>query len=718
MEKQYRLGTFIDSWMPGEAYDVTFVVTEECNLRCKYCYQVDKNNKNVMTFEIAKKAVDYIIDNPDIFNSKAVVWNFIGGEPLLEIELIDKIADYIKIKTFESNHRWFSLYRFNISTNGILYDNKKVQDFIKKNHEKLSIGISFDGIKEKHNLQRVYKDGRGSYDDVAKNIPLWLEQYSHATTKVTIGSDDLKYVKDSIVHLWKLGIHDVPANVVFEDVWKNGDDIIFEEQLRQLADYIIDNKLWNKYNTSLFSDDIGYPNDEETLSRSNCGTGMMLAIDSKGNFYPCLRFTGFCLQNKPGYVIGNVYDGLDFDKIRPFVGLQCKDISDDECINCEVATGCSWCQGYNYDASKDNTNYNREKFICKMHKARCRANEYYWSRLREEFNIKRVNFRSDKKKHLFFIMDDNCVEHCNYKSFDKSNMMPENVIINGLKYAEENFYKPVILQSKVNKNIVNINKYSFIDRTEIYYNGTSYTENNCEKILMTDKNNMQYNIEADNCIVNISQDSISQLYNIVERIFKKCHRINLNIIDYSQKFDYDTYSKELEKISNLLVHYYKLGKNKEFNKLTDIIFLEGMDNCNFGSDNFALAPNGKIYVCPKFYFENKDDYIGDLENGFLQDKSYLFKLKNSPICRECNSYHCNRCVYLNKQTTNEYNTPSLMQCKISMIEKTQSCELLKTLKQLDIVDSCKEIELTDAFEKILSNEKAQSYNKNVFLKGC
>ena len=85
-------------------YDITFQVTDACNLRCKYCYQINKQN-HFLNFETAKKFIDLLLDPPnettktyiDSRNSLACIINFIGGEPFLEIELIDKICDYIKI---------------------------------------------------------------------------------------------------------------------------------------------------------------------------------------------------------------------------------------------------------------------------------------------------------------------------------------------------------------------------------------------------------------------------------------------------------------------------------------------------------------------------------------------------------------------------------------------------------------------------------------------
>lgn len=96
--EEYLLGKEIRSWRTETARVITFVVTQECNLRCKYCYMVDKQSEHRMSFETAKKAVDYFIDNKEnLFNDDYVILAFIGGEPLIEIDLIDKVVDYFKI---------------------------------------------------------------------------------------------------------------------------------------------------------------------------------------------------------------------------------------------------------------------------------------------------------------------------------------------------------------------------------------------------------------------------------------------------------------------------------------------------------------------------------------------------------------------------------------------------------------------------------------------
>lgn len=225
------------------------------------------------------------------------------------------------------------------------------------------------------------EDEKGSYDDVVKNIPLWLRQFPNASTKVTISSADIPYIKDSVLHLYGLGIHEVNINCVFENVWQEGDDQLFENQLVNLADAIIEGEYYNNYACSFFNENMGRPLDCKLQNGNWCGAGKMLAIDAQGNFYPCTRFAQYSLRSKKAWIIGNIKEGIDRNKLRPFLTLDRYTQSTKECIDCEIAEGCAWCQGENYDAADTSTIYQRATAICKMHKARVRANNYYWNKL-------------------------------------------------------------------------------------------------------------------------------------------------------------------------------------------------------------------------------------------------------------------------------------------------------------------------------------------------
>ncbi|MDR3335428.1 MAG: SPASM domain-containing protein, partial [Treponema sp.] len=109
----------------------------------------------------------------------------------------------------------------------------------------------------------------------------------------------------------------------------------------------------------------------------------MLAVDNKGYLYPCIRFSQFSLENKEPRIVGTVENGLNFNKLRPFMAITRLSQSKSECVKCDVASGCAWCTGANYDNAQTNTIYERATYICKMHKARVRANNYYQSRIKE-----------------------------------------------------------------------------------------------------------------------------------------------------------------------------------------------------------------------------------------------------------------------------------------------------------------------------------------------
>lgn len=179
-----KLGSALSQYREGNVNHITFVVTEECNLRCRYCYMVKKNNQHIMPREVAFKAVDFILDKPN--PKSAVVLEFIGGEPTLEIDLIKDIIGYFRrqITRFEG-HPWQSGHLFLIGTNGTTYSQENLQRLLWEHQGHIQCALTIDGTKRKHDMHRVFKDGQGSYDTVLENAKLWVQQNPYAITKVT-----------------------------------------------------------------------------------------------------------------------------------------------------------------------------------------------------------------------------------------------------------------------------------------------------------------------------------------------------------------------------------------------------------------------------------------------------------------------------------------------------------------------------------------------------
>lgn len=364
---------------------ITFVVTKACQLQCKYCYLVGKNQKGRMSFDIAQKAIDNILNEKRFLSIPSITFDFIGGEPLLEIELLENITSYIMFATRKLAHPWMDNFHLKITTNGLLYCDDKVQRYINKYRDKLRLSISFDGIRSKHDLNRIFPNGQGSYDKVMASIPLWREQFPEEGTKMVVSHEDLQFVKDSAIFLMHLGIKVFDINTVLEDVWKSGDDAIYEKQLIELADYIIDNDLEEDVRISVFDPNIGMPLDKD--QKLNPCEKMLLAIDSEGNYYSCMRFIDYSLRNKKARVIGNIYEGINWNKLRPYKTIDNLSYSLPKCLECEIASGCKSCLAENYDSSISGSIYQRSVATCLMHKAKVRANNYYWNKLNHKIKV-------------------------------------------------------------------------------------------------------------------------------------------------------------------------------------------------------------------------------------------------------------------------------------------------------------------------------------------
>lgn len=253
-----------DGRAAGLVKTITFVVTEGCTLNCSYCYQVDKDHSAIMSKETAMKAVDMILDDSRMegyinsIETPGIVIDFIGGEPLLQIELIDFICDYFRYKTVMLNHPWAYNHMFNFTSNGTLYFTEPVQRFLKKNRGRLSFTITIDGNEELHDSCRVFPNGEGSYSIVERAVKHAQLNHGLDTSKITIAPENVIYLADAIKHLSSLGIKDLNANVVYENVWvPERDTYLFYDQLINLADWFIEEEKYIESSLSLFEETIG-----------------------------------------------------------------------------------------------------------------------------------------------------------------------------------------------------------------------------------------------------------------------------------------------------------------------------------------------------------------------------------------------------------------------------------------------------------------------------
>ena len=382
--------------------NATIQVTDACNLACSYCYQINKGHHTI-SLEYGKKFIDMLLEFNNGFEKYytrgklgGIILEFIGGEPLLEIDLIDKLTDYFINRMIELGHPCLNRYRISICSNGVLYFQPEVQAYIKKNLNHLSFSISIDGNKELHDACRKFPNGKGSYDIAIAGVKHYMEElHGFMGSKMTLAPENIQYTSDAVISLIENNYKEINLNCVYEADWNIGQAKILYNELKTIADYVLNNNLYDDLSISMFREGIGSPMPENHLSNFCGGTGAMISIDYKGDVYPCIRYMESSLGNdiRP-LKIGNIDTGLMVteEQINDMKCLQCitrRSQSTDECFYCPIGNGCSWCSAYNYQCF--GTADKRTTTTCVMHQARTLGNIYYWNQVyRKQGNNKRM----------------------------------------------------------------------------------------------------------------------------------------------------------------------------------------------------------------------------------------------------------------------------------------------------------------------------------------
>lgn len=379
---------------------VTFQVTDKCNLACTYCYQINKSVRR-MKFEDAKLFIDKLLSGEDGFNeyvsvknSPGIVIEFIGGEPFLEVDLIDQIVDYFRLRTIELNHPWADKFCISICSNGVLYTDPKVQKFLQKNKDCISFSVTLDGNKELHDACRVFPDGRGSYDLAEYATQDWMNRGYYMGSKITISPDNLPYIYDALMHIVGLGYTEVNVNCVYEAEWTDEQAGQLYHLMKKFADFMLSDNKYKLLDCSLYQSTLGHPKEETDLQNWCGGTGSMLSMDPDGWLFPCIRYMESSLgASRAPMRIGNVHTGLatcqkDKDCVACLNAIDRRTQSTDECFYCPIAEGCSWCSAWNYQ--KYGTADHRDTNICKTHRGRVLANVYYWNQYYKKYKIPKV----------------------------------------------------------------------------------------------------------------------------------------------------------------------------------------------------------------------------------------------------------------------------------------------------------------------------------------
>lgn len=325
-------------------------VAHDCNLKCKYCFADEgeyKGCRKLMTPEVGKKAIDFVIENSGPRRNIEV--DLFGGEPLIAFDAVKEIVDYAREQ--EKLHN--KVIRFTMTTNATLLTDE-IMEYIDR--EMGNIVLSIDGREKVNDNVRVRGDGTGSYEKILPKIKTMVErrdkskQYYVRGTFTRANTDFFEDIK----HLADLGFDEVSVEPVVlpegHELSLRREDLpeIFEQYDKLYEELLKRHKEGRSFKFYHFNIDLnGGPCVYKRIS--GCGAGHeYVAITPDGDIYPCHQFVG-----NEDFKMGNIFDGkIDnnisdtFKKAHIYNKPVCKD--------CWARFYCSGgCQANNFNFNGD-----------------------------------------------------------------------------------------------------------------------------------------------------------------------------------------------------------------------------------------------------------------------------------------------------------------------------------------------------------------------------
>ena len=311
-------------------------IAHTCNLNCSYCFASQgkyHGDRAVMSFEVGKRALDFLIENSGTRRNLEV--DFFGGEPLMNFDVVKQLVAYARSVEKEKGKN----FRFTLTTNGVLVDDDVI-DFA--NRECANVVLSLDGRKEIHDRFRVDYAGNGSWEKIVPKFQKFVEarggkNYYMRGTFTHANPDFLEDIKVML----DLGFNELsmepvvcapgdPSELTAEDME------IVKKQYEDLAFLMLEKDREGKPFTfyHYMIDLTGGPCIYKRISGCGSGTEYM-AVTPWGDLYPCHQFVG-----EEKFKLGNIWDGVTNKEIQGEFA-SCNVYAHEECRDCWARLYCS-----------------------------------------------------------------------------------------------------------------------------------------------------------------------------------------------------------------------------------------------------------------------------------------------------------------------------------------------------------------------------------------
>lgn len=350
-----------------------FVLTNACNMKCVYCQA--QNGESIpcgmMSKETAQKAVDIALSSPETYLS----FEFQGGEPLLNFEIIKFIVEYTEAMSCQK------IVDFNIVSNLTLMTDE-IAEFIKTHN--IGVSTSLDGNENLHNKNRMFRNDTGTYSSVLDGINILKNHEISYGAIQTTTSYSLSKSKEIIDEYVRLGLSNVfirnltPLGCAYNSWDKIGySPEAFIDFYRECFDYILKINLQGTYlkegHASIMLSKIltGVPINYMEL-RSPCGAAIgQIAYYYDGKIYTCDEGRMLAEMGDHSFQLGTVdnsYEELISSNNCKAACIASTLESVPHCCDCVYEPYCGTCPVVNLALSKDIFNKEPNDYKCKIYK--------------------------------------------------------------------------------------------------------------------------------------------------------------------------------------------------------------------------------------------------------------------------------------------------------------------------------------------------------------
>ncbi len=310
---------FEGSWVSDSPriHTIALNMAEDCNLRCKYCYQDNGPfgmHPGRMSQLTAQRAIDLFLDLSQETVNRIY---FFGGEPLLNPMVMFFAYDYARNKFSNAG----KIVHFSLVTNGTLITPEMTEKLMETD---IQVIVGIDGPPHVHNVLRYGPGGTRTYEDIVPRLIPWIK--ARRIGAVTVLSEFETNLIKIVEHLRSIGVE----NFVFRlpicftegaDEWIKGKLNVLKEDLALFTKYYLSELLrsQNGHRWRLHKGDIFYNYIELLCLKKKrnypCDAGLHeIGISCNGDIYPCPYFAGL-----PEYRVGRVSHGVNWKRLGDFL---------------------------------------------------------------------------------------------------------------------------------------------------------------------------------------------------------------------------------------------------------------------------------------------------------------------------------------------------------------------------------------------------------------